>query len=252
MHGLVAFILTVLAVVIYVMLFVFPPKGNPSVTDWFIVIFTVVASGVAAIQVLVSRRQAELMKKTLEATQKSADAATTAANAMQALERSRIVVEPAAAPVYLQDPMSERDNKTLLRIDYSAMNRGKSPATVLDNFVKIEIVPTDCVPTQLPMPPAMYSSGRRPMAVLVGKGVNYEATVGIRPEELRWVIDHSLSLLLYGAIEYEDVFGNRRIHSFAWKYTFLPQKHPSGDFKRFSDHDWFLEPGPDEYFQRST
>jgi len=57
MHGLIALILTVLAVVIFLPFFVFPPKDDPSVTDWFIVIFTVVASGVAAIQAMISAQQ---------------------------------------------------------------------------------------------------------------------------------------------------------------------------------------------------
>lgn len=267
MHGVLALILTILAVVIYLPLFVFSPTGEPSITDWFIVVFTVVASGVALIQVLVSRRQAELAKKqtdlverqaeimneTLVETRKSADAATTAANATQALERSRIIVDPGAAPVFEMGPIPEISDTTIVNIPYSAMNRGKSPATILDNFVRIAVIPTNCVPTQLPTPPPIYSAGRRPMAVLVDQGVNYhETSVGISPMELPYIIDHSLSLMLYGTIEYEDVFGNKRIHGFAWKYTYLPEKHPPDDFEKFSDHDWILEPGPDAYFKAST
>lgn len=185
-------------------------------------------------------------------TKKSADAATTAAKALQAVERSRIIVEPGPAPIYTEDPIPELNNDTILKIPYAAMNRGKSPATILNNFVKVAIVPAGAVPENLPIPAPIHSEGRRPMAVLVSEGVNYEKNVGISPAELQGIIAHELVLLLYGTIEYEDVFGITRIHGFAWKYTFLPDPLVKKVFKLYNDHEWVLEPGPDPYFRLST
>jgi len=238
MRAVLALILTILAVVVYLPLFVFRPKGDPSITDWFIVIFTVVASGVALIQVLVSRRQAELAKRqtdlverqaeimneTLVETRKSADAATTAANAARAQERAWLTLTVANAFLEYVDP-DDVESATLparvISIMYDLNNYGRTPAVITDRrFGLIHIDPhtTDVLKT-VAQTPTLASYGG-----IEGPPLTRETSPNRHHTDPVTIVlsDHDFESntthgLFWGVVEFVDIYGEPDVIPFAWE-----------------------------------
>lgn len=183
----------------------------------------------------------------------SATAAGIAARSTRRLERPWVVVIPKSPPDQLDPPAPDRP--ATLAMPYELANMGRSPAWILDDFVKAEVVPWPEVPTDRPCETVSNGAMIIPLARDGRAFPNRYPQVTLSEAECHEVSRGPAAILVHGQIHYRDVFMRKRVHAFGWLYVradlaVWPDVVILGGNNDF--WEWSIFPAPASYSKGTT
>jgi len=205
---------------------------NFSLTDALLVIFTCGLVIVGWLQICV-------LRGTLKATLRAADAAKKSADALPAIERAYLFVkitmenpdEEGIAGTTYEEPQYNMDNVKVI-----ITNHGKTPAIltkhpctneVLTNDEideKIAKIASDDIDTWLPIGPVIIDSTSKPTIL----PADFFMTVN----KWKQITMDKAFLVCIGCLHYKDIFGETHKTVFCWKYEQFSGFHYDKDPKR--------------------
>ena len=236
-------------------------QGGPSITDWLLVLLTLVLAIVGATQAYIYARQKDVMQKALAATEESnkvakesADAARRSADASMAMERPWLVVTLANAFMFHRQG---EDDRRELRVFYVMTNYGRTPAWIGERRMSIIVLGNDDEPGPTLAPELLLTDDEQadcaklPLAPGASDDQGCVATtVTLTETQVR---TSSLRAMIYGTIEYRDVFGESRSAGFSWIMSWYRLDESIGirDYG-VSSNSAQLARGPEAYWRRTT
>lgn len=251
--------LGLLGIIFYLAAYAYPPEGHPTVTDWFVVAFTVILAGVGAAQAFIYWKQKAVMDASLAATRESAEASVTAIETTRAIERAIVHVVPQLPP----EPAGRKEapGTTAVWIPYKVGNLGRTHAWIREHRVTSRLVPFPEIPEDLPAPGKVTDLRPESMRPLLGseEGNAIRLIRRINAEEQGFILDGELAIMLYGEIDYEDAFGTAHTYGFSWVYTRAKQDTSDRSWGTLEENraasapwnsEWRVLIGPRSYFER--
>lgn len=206
-------------------------KNDKTTADWWLVYFTAALVAVVFMQFIWMVRQEKWMRRNVEISQKSADAAKESTDAFQSIERARLFVKVERDPPPKQGELIESVKEGYNRVRIIIINEGKSLAILTKINLHIGVIDDKDIDdkiSELKSRTSEYPYGVITISSSSEKPLIFDCK--ITKSDLQKINESTVYYLCLGHIRYKDVFRKVRQIVFCWKDNgtfFFPDPDPT-------------------------